>query len=189
MPSGIGKSTLFRIIAGLVPSWEGEVTLCGMKQSSYHDMSLWRKQVLYVPQTKVDIPGSPKTLLETITEFRVWNTVEVDSPSFNDMFETVQNLIMEWGLEKTLLESEWKELSGGESQRMLLAIALASRPKVILLDESTSALDMATKIKVEKIIGTYCKREGMVAIWITHDAAQQKRLAEGLQEGGSVSSV
>lgn len=188
-PSGVGKSTLFRIIAGLVPSWEGQVSLCGMKQSSYQDMSAWRKQVLYVPQTIVDIPGSPKTLLETITEFKVWNAVEMDAPSLSDMSETVKRLIEEWGLDKIPLESEWKELSGGESQQMLLAIALASRPKVILLDESTSALDMATKVKVEKSIETYCQREGMISIWITHDQAQQERLSLGLQEGNGMRTV
>ena len=115
--------------------------------------------------------------------------MEIGAPSLNDMCDTVQSLIQEWGLDKFLLESEWKELSGGESQRMLLAIALASRPKVMLLDESTSALDLKTKIKVEKSIETYCKRERMVAIWITHDEAQQKRLESGLQDGKGVPNV
>lgn len=172
----MGKSTLLRLIAGLTPYSEGEVSLCGKSQSSFEDMSIWRKQVLYVPQTKVEIPGSPRQLLRRISSFQVWKSKVIASPSLDLMTKDVERLVDEFEAEATLLDSEWKSLSGGESQRILLAMALASRPKVILLDESVSGLDFGTKVKVEKSIEDECQKHSMCAIWITHDRSQQERL-------------
>lgn len=145
--------------------------------------------MLYVPQTKVDMVGSPKDLIATISEFRVWKMSEMDAPILQDMIDEVEYLIEVWGVRRMLLESEWKELSGGESQRVLLAIALASRPEVILLDESTSALDLATKHKIETSIHDYCEEKGMIAIWITHDQGQQRRIAQRVHEGSSDATI
>ena len=92
------------------------------------------------------------------------------------MIKDVRTLMHGWGIDPAKLDSEWKILSGGESQRILLGIALASQPKVILLDESTSALDLTTKVKVEKSIESYCTMHKMSVIWITHDQSQQGRM-------------
>ena len=61
---------------------------------------------------------------------------------------------------------------------MLVAISLASlvEGSVVLLDESTSALDFDTKLKVEKSVGEYCTRLGAAAIWISHDPGQKDRM-------------
>ena len=75
-----------------------------------------------------------------------------------------------------LLDSEWSTLSGGESQRILLALALSSKPRVILLDESTSALDIESKIRIERSVANCRKSYGMCAVWISHDQAQVQRL-------------
>jgi ABC-type iron transport system FetAB ATPase subunit len=154
----------------------GEIRLFGKPISGFEDMTVWRKQVMYVPQTKIEFPGSPKSLLQRIASFQVWKGEKVDSPSLSQMEVDVEELIQDWGLSSRLLDSDWKTLSGGESQRLLLAISLASRPKVILLDESTSSLDLKTKLEVENSIETYCKKHGMCAIWITHDQSQQNRM-------------
>jgi ABC-type glutathione transport system ATPase component len=160
----------------LAPAWEGDISLCGKSQASYEDMAVWRKQVLYVPQTKIDIPGTPTSLLENISSFKAWKNADVNAPSSAQMTKDVEALTQKWEIAPKLLDSEWRILSGGECQRILLAIALASQPMVILLDESTSALDMETKVKVEKSIEDYCRKKGMVAIWITHDHGQQGRI-------------
>jgi len=71
------------------------------------------------------------------------------------MMTDTRRLLRDWGMNTSLLDSEWTVLSGGESQRMLVAISLASlvEDSVVLLDESTSALDFVTKLKVEKMCG------------------------------------
>lgn len=71
-----------------------------------------------------------------------------------------------------LLEQSWSELSGGESQRALLSIALALKPKILLADESTSALPNDMKLKVELEL----KRSGVTIIMISHDQEQINRL-------------
>ena len=176
-PSGVGKSSLFRILAGLAPLDGGSnIRLCGKAQSGFKDMTIWRKQIMYVPQTRTDFPGTPYSLLKTIASFKVCERDEIVSPSYSDMKTSTRDIIQSWGMHRLLLDSEWKILSGGESQRILVAMALASRPKIIMLDESTSALDLGGKVRVEATIKNFCEEHGMCAIWITHDKGQQDRM-------------
>ncbi|ACI64175.1 predicted protein, partial [Thalassiosira pseudonana CCMP1335] len=147
-PSGAGKSTLLRIISGLTPMDEGDIIADGISvasclgidghHNSHFGMTQWRQSVRYVTQYKVDIPGTPRDFILRM--------------SFSNHF----------------LNKEWKVLSGGESQRMLLAIALASRPQILLLDESTSGLDGASERKVEDSVLDYVKRWGACVLWVTH---------------------
>jgi len=74
------------------------------------------------------------------------------------------------------LDKEWKHLSGGESQRTLLAIAMASRPMVLLLDEATSGLDAKTEKCVEKSIVEYAKKYQAAILWVTHSEDITERL-------------
>lgn len=176
-PSGVGKSTLLRILAGLAAADEGTIELFGRKMSTFRDMSSWRRQVLYVPQTKVDIPGTPFDLMKKICSFSARARDKAPSTYTNMKAKTVQ-LLSDWGMDIALLDSEWKILSGGESQRVLIAIALASCPRVMLLDESTSAMDSWSKMRVEASVKKQCAESGMSAIWITHDQAQKERLVK-----------
>ena len=138
-------------------------------------MAEWRRKVLYVPQTKVDIPGTPLDLVKKISSFRVWGHLSGE-PIGRELKDSMIHLASSWGLNNSLLDADWKTLSGGESQKVLLALALASRPKVILLDESTSAMDPTSKIQLEKSIQEHCAKFGMCAIWVTHDEGQTERI-------------
>ncbi len=179
-PSGAGKSTLLRIIAGLTNAGSENIQLDGNTQASFTDMPHWRRTVRYVPQTKVDIPGTPNDFLSKITTFSAWKAVRTsrEMRSYFEMKNKTRDLIRKWGMNIDLLNSEWKVLSGGESQRMLVAISLASLCEggVILLDESTSALDFNTKLLVEKSVREYCTRLSAVALWISHDPGQKNRM-------------
>ena len=184
-PSGAGKSTLLRIIAGLIDADAENIKLDGNTQESYVSMPSWRRKVRYVPQTKVDIPGTPNDFIAKITSFNTWKKAHKcgEMPAYFEMKNKTRELIRKWGMDIDLLNSEWKILSGGESQRMLVAIALASLCKggVILLDESTSALDFKTKIEVEKSVKKYCTELSAVAIWISHDPGQKDRMKLDIQ--------
>ena len=74
------------------------------------------------------------------------------------------------------MEKEWSILSGGESQRIILAIAFASRPEVVLLDECTSALDVKNKLAVEASILHYTKEYEWKVLIVSHDDDQFDRL-------------
>jgi ABC-type iron transport system FetAB ATPase subunit len=74
------------------------------------------------------------------------------------------------------LDKEWKTLSGGESQRMLLAIAMASRATILLLDEATSGLDNEMEKIVENSVVEYSTKNGAVVLWVTHSDDIAERL-------------
>jgi ABC-type iron transport system FetAB ATPase subunit len=173
-PSGTGKSTLLRILAGLVSHQDGTIDLIGHNKNL--DMAEWRRKILYVPQTKVDIPGTPLDLVKKISSFSVRRHFLSDVPTDRELKDAMVHLVSSWGLNTSLLDADWKTLSGGESQKILLAIALASRPKVILLDESTSAMDPWSKIQIERSVQEQCAKFGMCAIWVTHDEEQTERI-------------
>jgi ABC-type Mn2+/Zn2+ transport system ATPase subunit len=138
------------------------------------DRTRWRNRVRYVPQVKVDLPGTPKEFIHRIASLK-------ESKRFSltpgDLIKQARQLVQDWGMDAVVaLESEWSTLSGGESQRVILAIALASRPSVLLLDEPTSALDLTSKLHVEQSVINYCQTYGTGVLWITHDPEQMDRL-------------
>ncbi|KAG7369007.1 UPF0014 domain containing protein [Nitzschia inconspicua] len=178
-PSGVGKSSLLRIVAGLTKADADKVVLSGVSQINYTNMPLYRKKCRYVPQTKVDIPGTPYDFMAKITSFKSWKSdICGTSPTHSEIINASRELLRSWGMNSSLLDSEWKSLSGGESQRILVAISLASLPHggVILLDESTSALDLESKLKVESSVQDYCTKKSIAAVWISHDTGQQDRM-------------
>lgn len=67
------------------------------------------------------------------------------------------------------LDSDCTNMSGGERQRVYIAIFLSFKPKVLMLDEPTSALDKETGIKVIDNILTYCKKNEITVVAVSHD--------------------
>jgi ABC-type dipeptide/oligopeptide/nickel transport system ATPase subunit len=237
--SGSGKSQLLRAIAGLSPlSFDddplGEASglfLCGsllagsgpLHQQGHTSTQVtppqWHRCIRYVTQARIELPGTPRSFIETVSAFSSWtpnewvrrmsnlgngirsslrrmssgsstdlvldisngsaNTTDVaahSSPTCAEMTELCARLIQDWGLNSSCLDKPWKQLSGGESQRLFVAIAVASRPRVLLLDESTSALDLTAKLRVEKSILDISSSTGMAVVWISHDSDQIRRL-------------
>jgi ABC-type iron transport system FetAB ATPase subunit len=172
-PSGVGKSQLLRTVAGLSPTDEGDIQLTGTNRHS--DPIEWRKQVRYVTQYKVDVPGTPCDFIQRVTSFQSWKKLK---GAKEDMLTTTRELVQAWGLEAACLEKEWALLSGGEAQRVIVALALASRPKALLFDESTSSLDMESKLRVEGSVESFAEKHGISVLWITHDQEQAERMSD-----------
>lgn len=76
------------------------------------------------------------------------------------------------GLEPSLLTQAWPTLSGGQAARAALAISLALRPSVLLLDEPTAACDPVAAAKVEQAL----KASGAALVWVSHDPEQPRRV-------------
>jgi len=160
--SGIGKSTLLRTLtdlsSGFVSIQPKSVSLAGVDRLSFSPDE-WRRRVLYITQDgATSIQGTAEFFLEAIAL----------SPT------PVIELIENWGMSKTKLAQPWSNLSGGEAQRVLLAIALVSEPAVLLLDEPTSAIDEDTKLLIEASL--QIKSKTCSIILVTHDDNQKKRL-------------
>ncbi|KAJ1309479.1 hypothetical protein OPQ81_006254 [Rhizoctonia solani] len=193
--SGGGKTTILKALAHL-NVYQGDVRLHGEPPSKY-GIPAYRTRVLYVPQRPSMLPATPRHFLTTIKEFssrashkqKAKNSTYMATPSEHytngdqtqpgssphDPFQ----LAKDWGLVDDVWDREWATLSGGEAQRVLLAIA-AGLPgtEVLLLDEPTSALDSETSALVEKTLTELPKSAASVKaiIWITHSAQQSERV-------------
>ena len=153
-PSGAGKTLLLRAIADLDPN-EGLVWLDGRDRSTIAGPE-WRRLVGYVP-------AEPGWWADTVGEhFSEW--------------PTALSLVRELGFPEEAKAWPITRLSTGERLRLALIRALMVRPKVLLLDEPTAALDPASVASVEALIATRVQA-GLAALWVTHDTAQAKRIA------------
>ena len=149
----------------------------------------WRTLVSYVTQSRTPLPGTPAELLSTTLDFAAQKKRRHElaaSPA-----DELASLCRDLGLPPTAPTQSWVSLSGGEAQRAALAVALALRPRVLLLDEPTSACDPESTLRVEAVI----LKSRASLLWITHDPAQALRVGGPLlrfplsnvpQEGDSI---
>lgn len=159
-PSGGGKTTLLRMLAGLETADSGKFLLDGaafeptnMKQQEQVVGVVFQDFQLF-PHLSVrdNITLAPKMVLKESAE--VYN-------------QKAEKLADQLGL-KDLLDNYPYQLSGGQKQRLAIARALAMDPKVLAYDEPTSALDPELRQQVEKLI-LDLKAEGVTQIVVTHD--------------------
>ena len=166
-PSGAGKSTLFRLINNTVSPSEGKILFNGVDIEEIDSIDLRRKIILVGQSTYL----FNKTIKENFIQFHKYR--ETKPPEEREIKEYLNICCIDFSTD-TLCEN----LSGGEKQRIFLAIALSFKPKVLLLDEPTSALDSNTADCVITNIVNYCKQKGITLIIISHDIALADKYAE-----------
>ncbi|KAL7464786.1 hypothetical protein ACHAXS_005119 [Conticribra weissflogii] len=130
---------------------------------------------MYLPQrSSSNLQGTPESFLHFVA-----SSINDNRPTkeYLDYMAEASSYLLAWNVPEPihLLTSPWSKLSGGESQRVTLAIALAVRPQVLLLDEPTSALDESVKSKVEETLKMAAKN-GCAMVMITHDDDQAMRM-------------
>ena len=156
--SGSGKSTLLKSIMGLALPDHGTIYVDGKEITPATIQSI-RNITAWVPQ-EVQLPY--ETVRETVlTPFslKINHCLEFEEPKFI-------SLLNQLGLDgKLILEKGMREISGGEKQRVMIALAVLLNKKILLLDEPTSAVDVFTK---EKII-QFLKAIRATVIMVTHD--------------------
>ncbi|KAG8808709.1 hypothetical protein FRC17_003820 [Serendipita sp. 399] len=185
--SGSGKSTLLKCLAHL-NVYDGDILYRG-KPPRDHGISFYRTKVQYVPQRASLLPSTPRRFLETILSFQTRKSNEKYSSSVDGPIELAEN----WGVDSTAWDRPWSSLSGGEAQRVNLALAVGlPGAEILLLDEPTSALDEETSERVEQdLLNLLRSRKTLQAIiWITHSHAQERRVGTrhlSLETGGRLS--
>ncbi|CAB4486672.1 unnamed protein product [Rhizophagus irregularis] len=160
-PSGVGKTTLLKCIAQLTLYEGGSIYLNDRTPEEY-GIPVWRTRVMYVPQRTPIMPGTPMEFYNKMSDFGAQRTIY-----HNDPIEISQR----WGISEELWDKPWNHLSGGEIQRVSLAIAISCNPDVLLLDEPTSALDPNTTLLVEETLKEH------TCIIVTHSPEQETRIS------------
>ncbi len=164
-PSGAGKSTLMSLCNLFLTPQRGTVKIFGKNVLEWDIPSL-RRQVGMVFQTPVMLPG---TVLDNL----------LLGPKLHG--ETVDN-IEQWledvGLDPAVLQQPAQDLSGGQKQRLSLVRTLLNYPKILLLDEVTSALDSHSTQLVEQLVQRVKEQQKCTVLWVTHNLEQARRVGD-----------
>ncbi len=159
-PNGGGKSTLLKTILGLVPSYSGTVKVLG-KPPHKADSSMG-----YVPQFSKAYNKFPINVQEVVLMGRLCHKNKIFT-KFSQEDRKITESIMEDLHISHLQKRQISQLSGGQLQRVMIARALAIRPRLLLLDEPTASLDTESKDRIYSLLHELNK--SMTIILVTHD--------------------
>ena len=166
-PNGCGKSTLLRSMIGYIHSPRDCVTILGKPLQSYSQNELAR-QMAFLPQ----VPNMPKDM--TVEElvycgrypYQMWwkNTAKED----REIVDYALGITKTNHLRNQLIPS----LSGGERQRVWIAMALAQQPKLLVLDEPTTYLDINHQLEIMELLKRLNDEQGLTVLMVLHELTQ-----------------
>lgn len=169
--SGCGKTTMLRMINGLQKPDSGKVYAAG-EDVGEADLIRLRRKIGYVIQNKGLF--SHMTVEKNITYVPMISGKK-DKKQNRKLAEELIRLV---GLKESMLDRYPEELSGGQQQRVGIARALASQPKLLLMDEPFGALDEITKRAMQNELLALQKKLGMTVVFITHDIREAMKLGD-----------
>ena len=159
--SGAGKSTVLNILGGMDTNSEGSVVIDGRDISNYSP----KQQTAY---RRTDI-GFVFQFYNLVPNLTALENVELASQICPDHFDPAETLYKVGLVER--MGNFPAQLSGGEQQRVSIARAIAKKPKLLLCDEPTGALDYETGKEVLQLLQDICQTQGMTVMIITHNSA------------------
>lgn len=182
--SGSGKSTVASALLGFARYGaqiiQGDIIVDGQHIRQLDEKALRQirgKVISYVPQ-------DPATALNPALRIgkQLQEVLQVHEPqlALAAREQRIHGVLREVGLpvHAEFLNRFPHQLSGGQQQRVLLALAFVLKPKVIVLDEPTTALDVSTQTLVLNIIRQFCRQHGVAAVYVSHDLAVVKDLVD-----------
>ena len=176
--SGSGKSTLARVITGLLPPVAGAIRFAGRtlppRLADRTREDLREIQMIY---QMADVAMNPRQTVRTIIgrplEFYFGMKGAARDARVQELLDAIE-------LGQGYADRYPAELSGGQKQRVSIARALAARPRVIICDEVTSALDPLVADGILKLLLDLQAREGVAYLFITHDIATVRAIADAI---------
>ncbi|AUG55865.1 nickel import ATP-binding protein NikE [Thalassospira marina] len=165
--SGCGKSTLARLMMGLETPRKGNIQfagkpVCGLNTADTRD---FRRSVQMVFQDSISAVNPRKAIGDIIGE----PLRHLTDLSARDRQNRMRELLAMVELDENTLTKRPPELSGGQLQRVCIARALAPGPRLVILDEAVSNLDLLLQIQVLALLRRLQEREGLSFLFITHD--------------------
>ena len=165
-PNGAGKSTLLNLIAGLSQPDAGHIELFGERLSRFNRLRLL-KRIGFLHQLQDNQPRLPLRVRDVVamglTDYAMpWR----QAGQIGVVSEALAMVDM-----ADLADADFRYLSGGQRQRARLARVLARRPRLLLLDEPSAALDSVRQEALFKLLRRLCDETGMSVIMVEHDIA------------------
>ena len=157
--SGCGKSTLLKAVMGLVP-YSGYIEVCGQKLSP-NTSSFIRRNISYVPQELALPCDTVREMLRMPFHLRANRSVKWDEVLLLEHWKML-------GLDSALLDARTTEISGGQRQRMMLAVSGLLNKSLLLADEPTSALDVDTSHYVLDYFRFLANDFGLSILLVSH---------------------
>ena len=160
-PSGSGKTTVLNMLGGMDNCDDGVISVDGKRIDGYN-----RKQLTQYRRFEIGFIFQFYNLLPNLT---AKENVELAAQTTSDYIPAAE-ILEKVGLGERMGNFP-AQLSGGEQQRVAIARALSKKPKLLLCDEPTGALDYNTGKMILKLLQDTCRREGMTVILVTHNSA------------------
>jgi zinc transport system ATP-binding protein len=163
-PNGGGKTTLIRLLLGLLEPTRGMIRVDGL---SPRDAVRRGNVIGYLPQNPARPENLPISVRQAARLGLVGKTGMLRGYARDDV-RFVDDLLGRLGMSE-LANAAMSDLSGGQLQRVLIARALAARPKVLLLDEPTTGIDRLGQQQFLESIETLKKELGLTVVFVSHD--------------------
>ncbi len=172
-PNGAGKTTLLKTIVGLVPYNEGSIKIFGKELKQ--NISSIRRIIGYVPQKDNVVKTIPIRVIDVVAMGRksIKGSFSLLTKKDYKIIKESLEIVDMWDLRY----KRYSRLSGGQQQRTLIARALSINPKILLLDEALSGVDIASE---ETILGALKKisSKGVTVLYVTHDINEVYELTD-----------
>lgn len=184
--SGCGKSTLARLLVGLESPRQGDVFWQGapLSQLNRSRKKTFRREIQMVFQDAISAVNPRKTVSEILRE----PMRHLLSLSKAEQMARARELLRAVELDDTLLTQRPPQLSGGQLQRVCLARALAVEPRLLILDEAVSNLDLVLQANVIRLLKKLQQQFGTACLFITHDLRLVERFCDRVMvmEAGNI---
>jgi ABC-type glutathione transport system ATPase component len=168
--SGSGKTTVARMILGLVAPSRGTVCIAGidLAQATRAAMRGIRRQMQPVFQDPYGALNPRMTIRQIIAEPWVIHGLDRGTSKSPSLRTRAAELLSQVGLDESALDRHPHEFSGGQRQRINIARALALRPKLLILDEPVSALDVSVGAQIVNLLRRLQQEHGLTYLFISH---------------------